>query len=71
MTKDCTTPKPIHIIKLAHHFQRDIPPRYRQPYFGTTMILVPHRVPRRPGPPRAAGGHSGNVEFRWRPRSLR
>jgi hypothetical protein len=24
---------------LAHHFQRDIPPRYRQPYFGTAMFL--------------------------------
>jgi hypothetical protein len=24
---------------LAHHFQRDIPPRYRQPYFGTAVIL--------------------------------
>jgi hypothetical protein len=25
--------------KLAHHFQRDIPPRYRQPYFGTAVFL--------------------------------
>ncbi|MFY9805640.1 MAG: DUF3846 domain-containing protein [Pseudonocardiaceae bacterium] len=24
---------------LAHHFQRDIPPRYRQPYFGTAVLL--------------------------------
>ncbi|MGH3428252.1 MAG: DUF3846 domain-containing protein [Mycobacteriales bacterium] len=25
--------------KLAHYFQQDIPPRYRQPYFGTAVIL--------------------------------
>jgi hypothetical protein len=25
--------------KLAHHFQRDIPFRYRQPYFGTAVFL--------------------------------
>lgn len=25
--------------KLAHHFQHDIPPRYRQPYFGTAVFL--------------------------------
>jgi hypothetical protein len=25
--------------KLAHHFQQDIPPRYRQPYFGTAVFL--------------------------------
>jgi hypothetical protein len=24
---------------LAHHFQRDIPLRYRQPYFGTAVFL--------------------------------
>jgi hypothetical protein len=25
--------------KLAHHFQHDIPARYRQPYFGTAVFL--------------------------------
>lgn len=25
--------------KLAHHFQPDIPPRYRQPYFGIAVFL--------------------------------
>jgi hypothetical protein len=25
--------------RLAHHFQSDIPPAYRQPYFGTTVFL--------------------------------
>lgn len=25
--------------KLAHHFQSDIPARYRQPYFGTAVFL--------------------------------
>lgn len=24
---------------LAHHFQSDIPARYRQPYFGTAVVL--------------------------------
>jgi hypothetical protein len=59
MTKDCTTPKPIHIIKLAHHFQRDIPPRYRQPYFGTTMILGSAPGPSPPGAAPGCGGALG------------
>jgi hypothetical protein len=29
----------LDMTKLAHHFQRDIPPRYRQPYFGTAVFL--------------------------------